>query len=80
MFQSIWKKRIDEQKQQIKVSEKLIEDQHQTINKIDIEEDDDMIGQEISNENTESKVVPENQEIDFKSFEMMKPPEVVRTF
>ena len=58
MFQSIWKKRIDEQKQQIKVSEKLIEDQHQTINKIDMEEDEDMIGQEISDENTEAKAIP----------------------
>ena len=62
MFQSIWKKRIQEQKQQIRVSEKLIEDQHQTINKIDMEDDDDMIGQEISSENIESNAIFKPQE------------------
>ena len=62
MFQNIWKKRIEDQKKQIKVSERLIEDQHQTINKIDMEDDEDMIGRETSGENIESKAISEKKE------------------
>lgn len=57
MFQKIWKNRIQEQKQQIDFSEKLIEDQHKTINKIDMDDNDDMIGQEIPDQNIETKAI-----------------------